>query len=237
MNILEIKNLSAGYGPLKVLFNINLQAPENKITVVVGPNGAGKTTLLNTITGLTTVYSGSVVFRKRNITGMRPNKIASMGISYVPQTGNVFSSLTVEENLKIAGYLLSESEAKKKIEEVYQLFPVLSEFRYRRAGTLSGGERRMLAIGMALMRKPSLLLLDEVTTDLAPKIVKRVLDTVVSLRDEKKLSIILVEQHAARALEISDKAYLLVSGTIRYEGDPGELLRHPELSKLYLGIR
>jgi branched-chain amino acid transport system ATP-binding protein len=236
MPILEIKDLTAGYGPLKVLFNINFSVVDNKITVVVGPNGAGKSTLLNTITGLANVYSGKIFFKNKNIVGLSPNKIASMGISYVPQIGNIFSSLTVEENLRIAGYLLPEDEIRKRIEEVFQLFPILSEFRRRKAGTLSGGERRMLAIGMALMRKPDILLLDEITTDLAPKIVKKVLDTVVSLRDERKLTIVLVEQHAVKALEIGDKAYLLVSGTIRYEGDPRELLRHPEFSKLYLGI-
>jgi len=236
MPILEIKDLTAGYGPLKVLFNINFSVVDNKITVVVGPNGAGKSTLLNTITGLANVHSGKIFFKNKNIVGLSPNEIVSMGISYVPQIGNIFSSLTVEENLRIAGYLLPEYEIRKRVEEVFQLFPVLSEFRRRKAGTLSGGERRMLAIGMALMRKPDILLLDEVTTDLAPKIVKKVLDTVVSLRDERKLTIVLVEQHAVKALEIGDKAYLLVSGTIRYEGDPRELLRHPEFSKLYLGI-
>ncbi len=236
MGILEMRNIISGYGPLKVLFNVNLDVPDRSITVVVGPNGAGKSTLLNTISGLANIYSGEIFFKKENIVGLNPYKIASKGISYVPQIGNIFASLTVEENLRVAGYLLPEHEIRDKIEEIFQLFPILSEFRRRRAGTLSGGERRMLAIGMAMMRKPDLLLLDEVTTDLAPKIVKRVLDTVVNLRDQKKLTILLVEQHAAKALEIGDKAYLLVSGTIRYEGDPKELLRHPEFSKLYLGI-
>ncbi|MEZ0289547.1 MAG: ABC transporter ATP-binding protein [Sulfolobales archaeon] len=236
MSILETKNLFSGYGSLKVLFDINFKAEKSKITVVVGPNGAGKTTLLNSITGNATIFSGSILFKGRDIRGLPPHKIARLGISYVPQMGNVFSSLTVEENLKMAGYLLSQEEVRDRINEIYDLFPVLSEYRNRRAGTLSGGERRMLAIGIGLMRRPEIMLLDEITTDLAPKIVKRVLDTVVELRDRYKMTIILVEQHATRALQIGDKSYLLVSGTIRYEGDPISLLKHPEFSRLYLGI-
>ena len=236
MPILYTKKIFSGYGELRVLFDINFSAEDKKITVVVGPDGAGKTTLLNTITGVATIHSGEVVFKNRRLNGMPPYSIARIGIAYVPQMGNTFSNLTVEENLRLSGYFLSENELLDRLEYVYSMFPVLKEFRSRRAGTLSGGERRMLAIGMGLMRKPEVMLLDEVTTDLAPKIVKKVLETVVRLRDEAKLTIVLVEQHAARALQIGDKAYLLVSGSIRYEGDPQELLRHPEFSKLYLGV-
>lgn len=236
MPLLETRRLNAGYGALRVLFDINFSAEDKKITVVVGPNGAGKTTLLNSITGLATIHSGEVLFKGRRINGLSPHTIARIGIAYVPQMGNIFSNLTVHENLVLAGYLLPEERLRDRVEYVFSLFPVLREFRNRRAGTLSGGERRMLAIGMALMREPEILLLDEVTTDLAPKIVKRVLETVVELRDKAGLPIVLVEQHAARALQIGDKAYLLVSGSIRYEGDPQELLRHPEFSRLYLGI-
>lgn len=236
MPLLETRKLFSGYGSLKVLFDVNFSAEANKITVVVGPNGAGKTTLMNSIVGLATLFSGNIFFKDKDISRMPPYKIAKLGISYVPQIGNIFSSLTVEENLRMAGYLLPQEEIKDRIEEVLDIFPVLSEFRRRKAGTLSGGERRMLAIGMALMRKPEIMLLDEVTTDLAPKIVKKVLDTVVELRDRHKITIILVEQHAAKALQIGDKAYLLVSGTIRYEGEPQELLKNPDFARLYLGI-
>jgi len=162
--------------------------------------------------------------------------IAKLGIAYLPQLGNVFAELTVEENLRIAGYLLNEREVKDRIDEVLDIFPKLRGFLKRKAGTLSGGERRMLAIAMALMRRPKILLLDEMTTDLAPILVKRVLEKVVELRDRLGLTIVLVEQHARRALEIGDWAYLLVSGTIRFEGKPEELLEHPQFAKLYLGI-
>ena len=236
MVMLQTVNLYSGYGKLKVLFDINFRAKEREITVIVGPNGAGKTTLLNSICGLATIHSGKVIFEGREITGMPTHKVAKMGVAYLPQLGNVFSDLTVEENLRIAGYLLEEKELKDRIDEVLDLFPKLRAFLKRKAGTLSGGERRMLAIAMALIRKPKILLLDEMTTDLAPILVKRVLEKVVELRDRLGLTIVLVEQHAKRALEIGDWAYLLVSGTMRFEGRPDELLEHPQFAKLYLGI-
>ncbi|MEM1622636.1 MAG: ABC transporter ATP-binding protein [Sulfolobales archaeon] len=234
--MIRLRELTSGYGKLKVLFNINMVAESGKITVVVGPNGAGKTTLLNSIAGLATIYSGRVYFQDVDITGLPPHKVSRLGLSYVPQMGNVFSNLTVEENLRVAGYMLDQKELLDRLELVFGMFPALKNFRARRAGTLSGGERRMLAIGMGLMKKPKVMLLDEVTTDLAPIYVKKVLEKVTELRDELKISVILVEQYAIRALQIADKAYLLVSGTIRYEGNPQDLLSHREFSKLYLGI-
>ena len=236
MVMLETVHLYSGYGKLKVLFNINFKAKEKEITVVVGPNGAGKTTLMNSICGIATIHKGKVVFEGKEITGMPTHKVARLGIAYLPQMGNVFAELTVEENLKIAGYLLPKEEVKDRIDEVLDIFPKLRAFLHRKAGTLSGGERRMLAISMALMRRPKILLLDEMTTDLAPILVKKVLEKVVELRDRLGLTIVLVEQHAKRALEIGDRAYLLVSGTMRFEGNPRELLEHPEFARLYLGI-
>ncbi len=236
MALLETKNLYSGYGKLKVLFDINFQAREGEITVVVGPNGAGKTTLLNSIMGIATIHGGNVYFEGQDVTKVPPYKKARMGIAYLPQLGNVAAGLSVEENLKIAGYLMPKEEVPKRVEEILDMFPRLKEFRKRKAGTLSGGERRMLAIGMALMRKPKILMLDEMTTDLAPILVKQVLNTVVELRDEHKQTILMVEQHAKRALEIGDRGYLLVSGEIRYEGNAKELLEHPQFAKLYLGI-
>lgn len=234
--MIRVKDLTSGYGKLKVLFGINLEAEPGKITVIVGPNGAGKTTLLNSIMGLATIHGGNVYFQDLDITGLPPHKISRLGLSYVPQMGNIFSNLTVEENLRVAGYTLGQKKLMDRLELVFGMFPVLKNFRTRRAGTLSGGERRMLAIGMGLMKEPRVMLLDEVTTDLAPIYVKKVLEKVAELRDELRISVILVEQHAVRALQIADKAYLLVSGTIRYQGGPQELLSHREFSKLYLGI-
>lgn len=236
MAILETSSLYSGYGKIKVLFDVNFKAEEKKITVVVGPNGAGKTTLLNSIMGLATIHGGDILFEGRKLNGIPTYKIAKMGIAYLPQMGNVLAELTVEENLKIAGYLLPVSEVRDRMGEILNIFPVLKEFIHRKAGTLSGGERRMLAIGMALMRRPKILLLDEMSTDLAPILVKKVMEKVVQLRDELGLTIIMVEQAARKALEIGDRAYLLVSGTVRYEGGAQELLQHPELARLYLGV-
>jgi branched-chain amino acid transport system ATP-binding protein len=234
--MLQVENLNSGYGKLKVLFNINFEAREKEITVIVGPNGAGKTTLLNSICSVATIYSGKILFEGKDITGLPIHRIARLGIAYLPQMGNIFTNLTVEENLRIAGYVLPRDEVKNRIDEVLDIFPRIKPFINRKAGTLSGGERRMLAISIALMRKPKILLLDEMTTDLAPILVKKVLEKIVELRDSLGLTVILVEQHAKRALEIGDKAYLLVSGTVRFEGEPKNLLEHPEFSKLYLGI-
>ncbi|MEM4682118.1 MAG: ABC transporter ATP-binding protein, partial [Ignisphaera sp.] len=200
------------------------------------PNGAGKSTLLNSIYGLADVYNGKIVFHGIDITYLKPYKRAHLGISYVPQMGNIFAELTVYENLLLAGYQMDRNELKDRISWILDVFPRLGEFLNRKAGTLSGGERRMLAIAMGLMKKPKIMLLDEITTDLAPIIVKKVLDIIVELRDKLKLTIVLVEQYAKRALEISDKAYLLVSGKIRYEGSPKDLLENEEFAKLYLGL-
>jgi branched-chain amino acid transport system ATP-binding protein len=232
---ISIDNLSAGYGKLRVLFDINISIPLNSITAIVGPNGAGKTTLLNSIYGLADIYEGRVLFNGFDVTKLKPYKKARLGIAYVPQMFNIFSELTVYENLVLAGYLLDKKELREKIDSVLDLFPRLREFLHRKAGTLSGGERRMLAIAMGLMKNPKVILLDEVTSDLAPIIVKKVLNTVIDIRDNLKITVVLVEQYVKRALEISDKAYLLVSGKIRFEGNPKDL-ENSELAKLYLGL-
>lgn len=232
---ISIDNLSAGYGKLRVLFDINISIPLNSITAIVGPNGAGKTTLLNSIYGLADIYEGRVLFNGFDVTKLKPYKKARLGIAYVPQMFNIFSELTVYENLVLAGYLLDKKELREKIDSVLDLFPRLREFLHRKAGTLSGGERRMLAIAMGLMKNPKVILLDEVTSDLAPIIVKKVLNTVIDIRDTLKITVVLVEQYVKRALEISDKAYLLVSGKIRFEGNPKDL-ENSELAKLYLGL-
>jgi branched-chain amino acid transport system ATP-binding protein len=228
-------NLSSGYGKLRVLFDINISIPQNSVTAIVGPNGAGKTTLLNSIYGLADVFEGRILFDGVDITRFKPYKRARLGIAYVPQMFNIFSGLTVYENLVIAGYLLDKKELKERIDIILDLFPKLGEFLHRKAGTLSGGERRMLAIAMGLMKNPRVLLLDEITTDLAPIVVKKVLNTVIDIKDKLKVTVVLVEQYVRRALEISDKVYLLVSGRIRFEGNPKDL-ENSELAKIYLGL-
>jgi branched-chain amino acid transport system ATP-binding protein len=233
--LLTIEKLNAGYKTLQILFDVTITAPRNLLTVVVGPNGSGKSTLLKTVFGLTKIYSGKVFLDGLDITGLPPHKVAEQGIAYLPQVDNVFSNLTVYENLLIAGYGLKRDE--DAVTDVLEMFPHLKTYRNRKAAEMSGGERQMLAIAMALIRKPKLMLFDEPTGNLSPKMATQILNVIKELRDSHGKTIILAEQNAKKALEIGDKAVLLVSGRPVYEGDSRTLLQHEELGKLYLGIR
>ena len=234
--MITIEKLNAGYGRLHILFDIDMHIGEKLITVIVGPNGSGKSTLLKSIFGIAKIYSGSIKFNGEEITGLAPHQIARRGIAYLPQTDNVFANLTVRENLMMASYTLDKETARERIDNVIELFPVLKKYMGRKSGTLSGGERQMLAMAMALIREPKVMMFDEPTGNLAPKLALEVLEKIKQLRDELGITIILVEQNARRALELGDKAYLLVSGRVSFEGEPRDLLEHAELSKLYLGI-
>jgi branched-chain amino acid transport system ATP-binding protein len=233
--LLTIEKLNAGYKTLQILFDVTITAPRNLLTVVVGPNGSGKSTLLKTVFGLTKIYSGKVFLDGLDITGLPPHKVAEQGIAYLPQVDNVFSNLTVYENLLIAGYGLKRDE--DAVTDVLEMFPHLKTYRNKKAAEMSGGERQMLAIAMALIRKPKLMLFDEPTGNLSPKMATQILNVIKELRDIHGKTIILAEQNAKKALEIGDKAVLLVSGRPVYEGDSQTLLQHEELGKLYLGIR
>ena len=220
-----------------MLFDIDTKVGDKEITVLVGPNGSGKSTLLKTIMGITQVYSGKILFNGNNILGQPPHAITRLGIAYLPQVGNVFADLKVKENLVMASYILSRNEAKKRTDEVLEEFPILKGYMDRRAGTLSGGERQMLAMAMAMMRRPRIMLFDEPTASLAPKIAIEVLNKIVGLREKFGMTVVLAEQNARRALEHGDQAILLVSGRVMYEGGSKELLNHEELGKVYLGIK
>jgi len=234
--MIEISGLNAGYKRLHVLYDISLRFEKDMINVVVGPNGSGKSTLLKSIFGLTTIYSGSIKFNGVELNGLTPHQIARKGIAYLPQVDNVFSNLTVAENMLMAGYTLRREEVEERIEEVSETFPVIKRYWRSRAGVLSGGERQMVAMAMALLRRPKVMMFDEPTGSLAPKIANEVLEKIVELKDTLRITIILVEQNAKKALEIGDKAYLLVGGRLVFHGDSHELLEHPELGKLYLGV-
>ncbi|MCD6312878.1 MAG: ABC transporter ATP-binding protein [Thaumarchaeota archaeon] len=234
--MIEVRGLNAGYQRLQVLFDVSASFEKEKINVVVGPNGSGKSTLLKSIFGLTTIYSGSIIFNGKELVGKTPHEVARIGIAYLPQTENIFENLTVEENLKMAGYILKEDEIEERVEEALEFFPVIRRYWKRRAKLLSGGERQMIAMAMALLRRPKVMLFDEPTGGLAPKIANEVLSKIIELRDSLKITIVLVEQNAKRALEIGDKAYLLVSGKLIFEGGCDELLHHPQFSTLYLGV-
>ncbi len=234
--MLKVENLSAGYGKLQVLFNVSFEAKSNKITVIVGPNGSGKSTLLKTLFGLTNIYEGNVEFCGRDITRFPPHKRALMGLAYLPQLGNVFSKLTVRENLMMATYGLPEDEAKDRVEEALSIFPILKFYMNKKAALLSGGERQMLAIAISLIRNPKLIMLDEPTAALAPKIAYQVLNSITRLRDDFKKTIILVEQNAKAALEIGDDAVLMTSGRVIFRGSAQDLLNDKELGSMYLGL-
>ena len=234
--MLEIEGINAGYGRIHVLFDIDTRVKDKSITVLVGPNGSGKSTLLKTIMGITRVYSGKILFNGNDIIGLAPHVVTKLGIAYLPQVNNVFVNLKVKENLLMAGYILSKEEADERARDVLEDFPVLREYMDKKAGTLSGGERQMLAMAMAMMRRPQIMLFDEPTGSLAPKLAFEVLDKIVDLRDNYGMTAVLAEQNARRALEHGDQAILLVSGKVMYLGDSRELLNHKELGKIYLGI-
>jgi len=231
-----VENVDAGYGRLQILFDVSVDFPDKEITVIVGPNGSGKSTLLKTIFGITKIYKGKVVFNGDDITGKPPHVIASLGIAYLPQTNNVFDNLTVEENLRMAGYTIEPSLLKDRIEHALEYFPILKAYMKRKARQMSGGERQMLAMAMALIRSPKVMMFDEPTAALAPKLAYQVLNIIEKLRDELGITVILVEQNAKIALEKGDKAILMVGGRAIYKGPAMDLLKDPELGPMYLGI-
>jgi branched-chain amino acid transport system ATP-binding protein len=235
-NILETKQLNVGYGPIHVIYDLDFSVPDGEVTVIVGPNGVGKTTLLKAIMGLVTVYSGEVHFRGKDITRIPPHERTKMGIGYMPQTGNIFSRLTVLDNLKMAAYTLNDTKMyEDKLELVFNLFPRLKGYLPRSAGTLSGGERQMLAEGMVLMRDPKLMMVDEPTAGLMPKLVNDVMKQLEQMAKDTGLPIVLVEQRAKRALAVGDNAYMMRGGKFTFSGSADELLNHPQLNEMYLG--
>ena len=235
--MIRIENLNAGYKELQILFDINAKIERRKITTVVGPNGSGKSTLLKAIFGLATIYSGNVIFKEKDITDVPPHEKTKIGLAYLPQTNNVFTNLTVEENLKIAGYILDKEELKSRIDLALDVFPELEKCMKKRAGTLSGGQRQFLAIATALVRNAELLMLDEPTAQLSPKYAEILFSKIVELRDRLGLTVLLVEQNIKRALEISDKAYMLISGRVVFEGRANELLEHEKFEQYCVGLK
>ena len=235
-SIIHVHALNSGYVKSHVLFGVDFEAKEKEITVVVGPNGSGKSTLLKSIFGLCAIYSGEISFAGKDITRLAPHQVARKKIAYLPQVNNVFSNLTIKENLSMASYTLDSKTFSKRMPEIFETFPALKKFEKSKADTLSGGERQMLAMAMALIRQPKVMLFDEPTASLSPKLADEVLEKIKQMRDEFGITIILVEQNVKRALKLGDYAYLLANGKGVFNGPPEELLAHPELGKLYLGI-
>jgi len=231
--VLQVSGLNAGYGDLQVLYDINLEVHPGERVLIFGPNGAGKSTLMKAVSGLIRPWEGTVKLADREITGMPPEKIVSLGMSYVPQLDNVFANLTIAENLEIGG-ILDRQRTAQRMQEMFALFPVLGERRNRMAHTLSGGERQMLAMARALMLKPALLLLDEPSAGLAPMLVADTFRRIVDI-NETGTAILMVEQNAKQALEIAHRGYVFETGRNRFEGTGTEILSNKELGKLYLG--
>ncbi|MFB0544462.1 MAG: ABC transporter ATP-binding protein [Asgard group archaeon] len=235
--MLRIEDLTAGYGKFQVLFDITAHIKKGKIVAIVGPNGSGKSTLVKTIMGLTQIYSGKIFFEGDDITKLATHLVTRRGITYLSQTENVFAELMLKENLTMASYILNKNESRERVKEVLNIFPILKKFMDKKCRFLSGGERQMAAMGMAMMRKPKIVLFDEPVASLAPKISIEILDKIKELRDRYGITVVLIEQAAKRALQLADNAILLINGRVAYEGDSKGLLTHPKLGKFYLGIK
>ncbi len=238
--MLRLKNINTYYGKVHALKNVSLHLGEGEIVTLIGANGAGKTTILNTISGVTAAASGELLFAKEPIGLLEPDRIVKLGISQVPEGRQVFKPLSVEDNLELGAYLRYRGrEGRAAIhhdrEQVYALFPRLKERRKQLAGTMSGGEQQMLAIGRALMAKPKMLLLDEPSMGLAPLVVQEIFKVLETLRKERGTTILLVEQNAKAALKLADRGYVLETGKMILEGPANELMENADVKRAYLG--
>ena len=233
MSLLEIKDLRVSYGGIEALKGISFHVEEGQIVTLIGANGAGKSTTLRAISGLAPVKSGTILYDGQPINGLNPQKIVSMGVGMVPEGRRVFPNLTVLENLKIGAYLRRD-DLKHDIEYVYSLFPRLRERSWQMAGTLSGGEQQMLAVGRALMMKPRILMMDEPSLGLAPLVIRDIFEIIKTLHAQG-MTILLVEQNANAALKVADYAFVLQTGMMGVQGTGTELLDNPEVKAAYLG--
>lgn len=232
---LTTSEVTAGYGGRPVVRAVSISVAPGEIVSIVGPNGSGKSTLLKCVVGIVRVQSGRVLLNEREITGHLPEDVARAGVGYVPQVDDVFGPLTVRENLEMGGYLLPAKQVPANVERVLATFPQLSRMLGRRAGKLSGGERKMLAMGRVLMLQPTLYVLDEPTANLAPAIAIQLLQEQVRQLAINGASILIVEQRARAVLEISDRTYVLAGGQVRMEGTPKELATSPAFVESFLG--
>ncbi|AVX03672.1 ABC transporter ATP-binding protein [Maritalea myrionectae] len=232
--ILDVQNLTAGYGKLPIIEDMHAKVDDGQIVVIVGPNGAGKSTLLKSIFGLNKRMSGDIVFESRSIFDAKTSELVPMGISAVPQSHNVFPTLTVEENLDVGTFAAPPKDKAATKAKILTLFPDLKDKLRQQAGELSGGQRQMVAVGRALMSDPHLILLDEPTAGLSPAYLEVIFDLLLQVRDSG-VSILMVEQNAKQALRIADYAYVLVNGKNAYEGTGAELLKNDEVRKSFLG--
>lgn len=233
MALLEASGVVAGYGQTEILHGVSISVGEGEIVTVIGPNGCGKSTLMKSLVGLVQVRSGSITFRGDEVSGYPPERIVRSGLCYVPQTDNVFPSLTIRENLEMGAFVRGD-DYSRRVEEMFQLFPDLASRPQRRAGSLSGGQRQMLAIARSLMLDPDLLLLDEPSAGLSPAMMNVVFERIREV-NASGVALLLVEQNARQALQMSDRGYILVAGENRLEDSGKDLLNNPDVARLYLG--
>ena len=233
--MLSISNVETFYGNIQALRGVNVKVNSGEIVSLIGSNGAGKSTLLMTISGVNKAATGQIKFNDKNIESLPPHDIVNLGISQVPEGRRIFSRLSVEDNLRLGA---SSNDKGKNfdndVKDVYDLFPVLKDRLSQRGGTLSGGEQQMLAIGRALMAKPTMLLLDEPSLGIAPKLVNQIFVAIKNINKEKKVTIFLVEQNAKKALELADRGYVLVNGNVTLEGTGQDLLKNKDIQAAYL---
>ncbi len=235
--MLRVEKLESGYGPMQVLWGPSLEVKAGTITSLLGPNGAGKSTMLWTILGSVAVREGKVLFEEKDVTGLPPHQKVDLGLTMVPEGKHLFKEMTVYENL-IMGAYRKEAMADKEesLELVYSLFPILDERRDQKSGTLSGGQQQMVTIGRALMTKPKMIMMDEPSQGLAPKLIMEIFETVERLKEEVGLTILLVEQNAAASLDAADYVYVMHEGGIKAEGTPAEIKESDEIKEAYLGM-
>ena len=226
-------NLTAGYGGVDIIKNITLKVKQGEIAVIVGPNGAGKSTAMKALLGMLKLTDGSVSFAENDISNMLPQDRVNLGIAFVPQTNNVFTGMSVEENLEMGGFIRTD-DINHTIEDIYNLFPVLKEKRNQNAGELSGGQRQQVAFGRALMTKPKILMLDEPTAGVSPIVMDELFSLIIEV-GKTGVGILMVEQNAKQALSIADRGYVLVNGKNSREGSGQDLLNNPEVRKSFLG--
>ncbi len=232
--MLNVKELHTGYGQKPVLFGTSLEVNEGEIVAVIGPNGAGKSTILKAICGLIPAWQGELVFEEKSIDGSTPAKNVKRGITFCPQGNRVFDELSVIENLQIGGIHLGKQKLTDRIEDVLDLFPALKDRLKQNAGTLSGGEQQMLAIGRALIPEPKLLLLDEPSLGLSPALISTAFERIQKVNEEKGTAILIVEQKVRKVLEICHRVYGIKLGKVAFEGLPKDLMEHTELRKVFL---
>jgi ABC-type branched-subunit amino acid transport system ATPase component len=234
MPLLEVHDAISGYGSTDVLHGVSISVERDEIVTIIGPNGAGKSTLFKTIMGYLIPRSGKIVFSEEDVTQLKPNQKVEKGIAYVPQLDNTFASLTIRENLEMGGFSKDRQTLQQGIELAYSTFPILSDRRNQRARTLSGGQRQMLAMSMALMTEPDLLLLDEPSAGLSPKVADEVFNQIMNLH-QKGIGILIIEQDAYRSLSISNRGYVLAMGQNHFDGTADTILNDPHIKEAFLG--